>query len=83
MMYHLMYRLNKNPTYHLYSFNESCTQKDVDNLKKNLHTWNGQRADIKVICVEDGQRVILASEKLDDKERSLLGKSWKLKRGLC
>lgn len=83
-MDYLLYRLQDNKSFHTYSHNDNVvTQKDVDNLKKNILLWNSDKYRVIVVCLEDGKTVTLTSDKFTKEDTDIIMKNnWKIKRGV-
>lgn len=82
-MHTLLYKINDSMNYNVFDYSLEFSQKDVDKLKKNILLWNGVKSCAKVVVVEDGSRVVLASDKLSKQDFAIFKKSnWTVRREL-
>jgi hypothetical protein len=78
---YVLYHLNNNITFHTYDMYEDVTQKQLNSIRNKLKKDNGQECTLNCVVVE-GDKVIMIAGKLSKKEKDMLSKVYKFKRGL-
>lgn len=82
-MQNILYRLNNNTSFNVYSYKDIYTEEDVTKLKQDIISWNGTKYKVKVIVVDNGEKVVLTSDPLDKSDLKIINNNhWKLKRGI-